>query len=237
MVHWPIDKNSMGHFASHNTTDSGGRDYAVTEDVDEEAVPPTTRAFQDLQRMQSAGKIRLIGVSNFGVEQLKEALATGAKIAVNQICYNLLFRAAEFEVIPFCEAHGIRIICYSPLQQVGARDKHTHAHADTQMHTSLRLFCPRRRAAGAENSTFEISACAFPHTHACTVYMQALLTGRWTSADDVPTYRARSRHFNGERPKSRHGEAGHEELLFATLAKLSTLCESWQVQMSDVAIA
>ena len=76
----------MGHFASHNTTDSGGRDYAVVEEVQAEAVPPTTRAFQDLQRMQAAGRIKHIGVSNFGVEQLKEALATGAKIAVNQVC-------------------------------------------------------------------------------------------------------------------------------------------------------
>ncbi len=51
-----------------------------------------------------------------------------------QICYNLLFRGAEFEVIPFCLEHGIRIIVYSPLQQ-------------------------------------------------------ALLTGRWKSADEVPVYR------------------------------------------------
>ena len=145
-------------------------------------VPPTTRAFNDLVRMQKAGKLKHIGVSNFGVEQLKEALATGAKIAVNQICYNLLFRAAELEVIPFCLEHGIRIICYSPLQQ-------------------------------------------------------ALLTGRWTNADEVPTYRARSRHFKGSRPKSRHGEAGHEELLFKTLADVQKLCDEWKLAMSDVAIA
>ena len=47
--------------------------------------------------------------------------------------------------------------------------------------------------------------------------MQGLLTGKdWGTPDDVPTYRARTRHFKGDRPKSRHGEAGHEELLFAT---------------------
>ena len=40
--------------------------------------------------------------------------------------------------------------------------------------------------------------------------MQGLLTGAWESADDVPSYRARTRHFNGRRPKSRHGEEGHE---------------------------
>ena len=50
--------------------------------------------------------------------------------------------------------------------------------------------------------------------------MQGLLTGNWQSADEVPTYRARTRHFSGTRPKSRHGEAGHEELLMSTLAQV-----------------
>lgn len=48
------------------------------------------------------GKIKHIGVSNFGVEQLKEALATGVSIVSNEICYNLIFRAVEFEIVPFC---------------------------------------------------------------------------------------------------------------------------------------
>ena len=50
--------------------------------------------------------------------------------------------------------------------------------------------------------------------------MQGLLTGNWQCADEVPTYRARTRHFSGTRPKSRHGEAGHEELLMSTLAQV-----------------
>ena len=48
---------------------------------------------------------------------------------------------------------------------------------------------------------------------------------------------ARSRHFDGARPKSRHGEPGHEELLFKTLGQIQKLCDEWQVAMSDVAIA
>jgi hypothetical protein len=39
----------------------------------------------------------------------------------------------------------------------------------------------------------------------------------------VPAFRARTRHFDGARPKSRHGEAGHEVLLFETIAKLEAL--------------
>jgi diketogulonate reductase-like aldo/keto reductase len=81
-------------------------------------VPSTADAFVKLMELQAAGKIRHIGVSNFGVQQLTEALATGATIAVNQVCYNLLFRGAEFEIIPFCREKDIGVIAYSPLLQV-----------------------------------------------------------------------------------------------------------------------
>ena len=100
MVHWPIDKNSMAHFAGHFTKD-GGRDYATTGGIDEHAVPPTTVAFTQLMQLQKEGKVKHIGVSNFGVTQLQEAMATGAKISINQLCYNLIFRAVEFDIVPF----------------------------------------------------------------------------------------------------------------------------------------
>ena len=67
--------------------------------------------------LQREGKIAHIGVSNFGVAQLQEALETGATIAVNQVCYNLIFRACEFEVLPFCREHNIQVLCYSVLMQ------------------------------------------------------------------------------------------------------------------------
>ena len=69
--------------------------------------PPSQTAFRDLMALQREGKIAHIGVSNFGVAQLQEALETGATIAVNQVCYNLIFRACEFEVLPFCREHNI----------------------------------------------------------------------------------------------------------------------------------
>ena len=47
----------------------------------------------------------------------------GVTIATNQVCYNLLTRAVEFEVIPFCEKHNIGIIAYSPLLQGLLTDK------------------------------------------------------------------------------------------------------------------
>ena len=63
------------------------------------------------------GKIRHIGVCNFGVADLREAIATGAPIVSNQVCYNLLWRGIETELVPLCIEHGISILLWSPLRQ------------------------------------------------------------------------------------------------------------------------
>jgi myo-inositol catabolism protein IolS len=65
--------------------------------------------------LQAEGKIKHIGVSNFGVEQLQEALKTKVHISYNQLAYNLLFRAIEFEILPLCKELGIEVVAYSPL--------------------------------------------------------------------------------------------------------------------------
>ena len=47
---------------------------------------------------------------------------------------------------------------------------------------------------------------------------QGLLTGKFACADEVPEGRARTRHFSGDRPQTRHGEAGCEAETFAAIA-------------------
>lgn len=73
----------------------------------------TIAAFEELQR---AGKILSWGVSNFDVADLEEALAIGGegRIACNQVLYHLQQRAAEHEVIPWCEEHKVAVTAYSP---------------------------------------------------------------------------------------------------------------------------
>ncbi|MFQ5811253.1 MAG: aldo/keto reductase [Armatimonadota bacterium] len=78
---------------------------------------PVQDAFDTLSALQSEGKIRSIAVSNFGVRDLTEALETGARIDVNQLCYNLVSRAIEFEIVPLCLEHDIAIFAYMPLLQ------------------------------------------------------------------------------------------------------------------------
>ncbi len=70
-----------------------------------------------LEELKQAGKIRAYGVSNFGVQDLGDALATGRPICSNQLAYNLLFRAIEFEILPLCVKAGVSVLCYSPMMQ------------------------------------------------------------------------------------------------------------------------
>jgi diketogulonate reductase-like aldo/keto reductase len=79
------------------------------------AVPldETFRAFDDLER---AGKIRAWGVSNFDVDDLEEALGVAGedRIACNQVLYHLAERSIEHAVVPWCRAHRVAIVAYSP---------------------------------------------------------------------------------------------------------------------------
>ena len=71
-------------------------------------------AWTELAAQQRSGKLRQIGVSNFSVAQLKRAQAI-APIASLQPPYNMLRRAIEAEVLPFCKANNIGVIVYSPM--------------------------------------------------------------------------------------------------------------------------
>jgi aryl-alcohol dehydrogenase-like predicted oxidoreductase len=71
---------------------------------------------EGLERARAAGKIRAIGVSNFSVQQMKEAQQVG-RIDVHQLCYNLFWRFPERELIPFCRQHSIAVVTYSSIAE------------------------------------------------------------------------------------------------------------------------
>ncbi len=152
MVHWPI---------------AGG----LVED-----------AFSTLGALRAEGKIRAIGVSNFGVRDLGRALATGQPIAVDQLYYNLFSRAIEEAILPLCRQEKVGVIGYMPLQQ-------------------------------------------------------GLLTGKYRTPQEVPDQRARTRHFRGDRPLSRHGGPGAEAEIFAALDHVRDLAASLGVSMAQLSLA
>lgn len=107
MVHWPITAHSIQHFRGAN-----------------QAVPDVPAAFAALERLRQSGKIRHIGVSNFGRRQLTEAVATGVPIVVNELPYNLLSRAIERDILPFCRGRGVGVLGYMTLLQGALSDRH-----------------------------------------------------------------------------------------------------------------
>ena len=138
-------------------------------------------AIEVLEEMVASGKVRTLGVSNHGVQQLDQVVWTGAPIASNQLCYSLLTRAIECELGPACQKYGISIIAYMAL-------------------------------------------------------MQGLLAGVYSSPDEVPEFRARTRHFHHSRG-ARHGQEGHEELTFQTIAAVRAIADDLGVPMATLSLA
>ncbi|XP_013387869.1 uncharacterized protein LOC106156969 [Lingula anatina] len=71
----------------------------------------------ELKRQQAKGRIRYYGVCNFGPNDLRGFLEAGGQPISNQVCYNLLWRSIEEELLPLCQEKGISLLPYSPLQQ------------------------------------------------------------------------------------------------------------------------
>jgi len=78
---------------------------------------PLRETIKALERLAEEGKIRYIGVSNFSVELLKEAISLTSKhdIVSNQVEYSLLSREIEKDLLDFAKNNKITIIAYSPL--------------------------------------------------------------------------------------------------------------------------
>jgi diketogulonate reductase-like aldo/keto reductase len=79
----------------------------------EHPLEDTIGAFETLRQ---SGKIRAWGVSNFDVPELQSAfdIAGPGKIACNQVLYHLAQRDIEHAVIPWCEAHSVAVVGYTP---------------------------------------------------------------------------------------------------------------------------
>ena len=77
---------------------------------------PLTETLGALERLTEQGKIRAIGVCNFGAEDLADLLDVG-HTEVDQLPYNLLWRPIEHEILPGAREHGIGLMVYSPLAQ------------------------------------------------------------------------------------------------------------------------
>ncbi len=115
----------------------------------------TLRAFE---KLVEAGKVRAIGVCNFGMLDLIEALEKH-RIETNQIAYSMLFRAPEYELRDLCVEHEVGILCYSPMAQglltgrFNSADEVPEARARTRHFAKTRPQA-RHQETGCESETF-----------------------------------------------------------------------------------
>jgi aryl-alcohol dehydrogenase-like predicted oxidoreductase len=87
--------------------------YQIHWPVDDTA--ETMEGWATLAELQEEGKVRWIGVSNFSLEELKQAHAI-APITSLQPPYSLIRRGIEDGQLLFCLQEGIGVIVYSPME-------------------------------------------------------------------------------------------------------------------------
>lgn len=78
---------------------------------------PIAETMKAMEQLAAEGKIHHIGVSNFSVQQTREAQDALSKssLASNQVEYSLLDRSIEEDLLPFAEKEHITIIAYTPI--------------------------------------------------------------------------------------------------------------------------
>jgi diketogulonate reductase-like aldo/keto reductase len=77
---------------------------------------PLRETMRALEQLVADGKIRSLGVSNFDVEDLREAQSVLERepIACNQILYHLGERTVETHEFAFCRDSAIAVVAYTP---------------------------------------------------------------------------------------------------------------------------
>lgn len=137
-----------------------GTDYVDVYEIHwPSRLTPFVETMQAMHTLKQQGKIRAIGVSNFGVQDLTEILALG-RVEVNQLPYNLLFRAIEYGIAQKCVENHISITPYSPIAQglltgkYGSADEVPLARARTRHYSKSRALT-RHGEDGAETETFD----------------------------------------------------------------------------------
>ncbi len=81
-----------------------------------DSTTPLDETMEAMLKLQQEGKIRAIGVSNFTPAMMEECLKH-VVLASDQPKYNILDRAIESDVLPFCVDHTIGVLIYSPIAQ------------------------------------------------------------------------------------------------------------------------
>src|SRR6476646_4346392 len=79
-------------------------------------VVPIAQQMEGMRRLQRAGVITEVGVSNFSLAKWQAAeAALGTPVLSNQVQYSLVARKPDADLIPYAQANDRLVIAYSPL--------------------------------------------------------------------------------------------------------------------------
>ena len=78
---------------------------------------PIRETLEAFMRLREQGKIGDFGVSNFDLDDMREAAALpgGDLIATDQVLYNLSQRGIEWDLLTWCRERRMPVMAYSPL--------------------------------------------------------------------------------------------------------------------------
>jgi len=123
-------------------------------------VVPIDETLSAMDSLVKQGKVRTLGVCNFGTQDLIEALDTNKTLLSNQIAYSMLARAVEFEVSELCNQNNMGLLCYSPIAQGLLADRFKKADDVPIERARTRMFSKdrpqsRHHEAGCEDEVFD----------------------------------------------------------------------------------
>lgn len=98
------------------------------------------RVISRLCRAQRAGKIRLLGVTNFNTGQLRKIVDSGANIATIQTQYSLLDRRPERRMTDLSRETGVRLLPYGVLAGGFLTDQYHARPSPDKMNRSLQKY-------------------------------------------------------------------------------------------------
>ncbi len=79
------------------------------------AIPGHVDMALHLQKLQQAGKIDKLAVTNYDVKHTKEILDAGVDLVSNTVQYSLTDRRPENGMVELCANHDMKLLCYGAL--------------------------------------------------------------------------------------------------------------------------
>ncbi len=87
-----------------------------------------------MRRLVDGGVVRHVGVSNFSLRRWRAAEARlGSPVLSNEVCYNLVARKPERELLPYAAASDRLVIAYSPLAKGLLGGRYDEAHRPSSL--------------------------------------------------------------------------------------------------------